>query len=452
MHHFDHGRLRAVEQIVMPDDRHGVEEDAEIDRALVIGRENPALELAQEAVDRLRPLRVANHDIAGAGRKPEFLQRIGEAVAKGLQLVLRHRTRQQQAVVLIRAHGLLAASFRAHHHETSGLANGRRCDQGEHLREQAAIEIGGDFRDHLDPGALLVEALDLALDVAGAEDEIVDRAGALDMSGDELRIAGHQPENVDVLEDADILSGRLDCEPALVVMRHRDDGVEDEIIDLDRGDVEMADIPDLGRQGMSVEDDPFCQIRSGDDSDRVAFAHQKRVVVVFAHGAAGLLDRGRPVHEHRRTKTDVAHAGAQDRIDAAVLASNRVGAELAGNLRIEECGESGVLRNQLEHERLGQEIAERLVGRDETGAGGAVHERTRIERVLRPEHGLHFFAVALLDRALDHDMQVFGTLTLLDDRFARTEIADVERTAQIADLVVGQSIEGRILRIEGLRH
>lgn len=81
-----------------------------------------------------------------------------------------------------------------------------------------------------------------------------------------------------------------------------------------------------------------------------------------------------------------------------------------------------------------------------------MHERTGVERVLGAQHGFHFLAVALLDRALDHDMQIFGALPLFDDGFARAEIADVERAAQMADLVVAQPIEGRILRIEGLRH
>ena len=158
--------------------------------------------------------------------------------------------------------------------------------------EQAAIEIGRDLRDHLDAGALFVQAFDLALDVAGGEDEIVDRARALDVSGNELRIAGHQAENVDVLQHADKFAVRLDRETALVVMRHRDDGIEDEVVDVDRRDVEMADVANLGRQRVSVEDDPFREIRSGDDPDGVAFPDQQRVVVVFAHGAAGLLDRG----------------------------------------------------------------------------------------------------------------------------------------------------------------
>ena len=54
------------------------------------------LDLADEALDRLRPLRIADHDVAGAGRKAEALERLRERRAEAGKLGLRNRRGQQR--------------------------------------------------------------------------------------------------------------------------------------------------------------------------------------------------------------------------------------------------------------------------------------------------------------------------------------------------------------------
>ena len=60
----------------------------------------------------------------------------------------------------------------------------------------------------------LVQAFDLILDVARGHLEIVDAARAVDAAGDQLRVAGDETEDIDVLQRADVAPLRGDGEAA----------------------------------------------------------------------------------------------------------------------------------------------------------------------------------------------------------------------------------------------
>ena len=169
--------------------------------------------------------------------------------------------------------------------------------------------------------------------------------------------------------------------------------------------------------------------------DPFSVADEQGIVIAVAHQPARGLDRLVAVDEHGRVRARVAHARAQDRIDAFGALPARVTFELAGNFRIEEGGETGIALDQ----------RARMVGRGarwqsvssaamKRAPGGAVHDRARIEALLRAQDRLDLVAVAFLDRALDDDMQMLGAAVALDDRLAGAEIADVQRRPQFVDL------------------
>ena len=61
-------------------------------------------------------------------------------------------------------------------------------------------------------------------------------AGAVDLRGDELRIAGEKAQEVDVLEHADDLALARHRDAALVVLRHHEQRDRDEVVGRDRDD------------------------------------------------------------------------------------------------------------------------------------------------------------------------------------------------------------------------
>src|SRR5262249_25607161 len=95
---------------------------------------------------------------------------------------------------------------------------------------------------------------------------------------------------------------------------------------------------------------------------------------------------------------------------------------------------------------------ERLLARDKGVAAPAMDEGTAIEAVLGAEQCQQVVAVPLLDHALDDDVKGIRRLVLLDNRFVRPEVVDVERRTQRLDLCWRQTIKRRICSIESLGH
>ena len=164
--------------------------------------------------------------------------------------------------------------------------------------------------------------------------------------------------------------------------------VEDEVVAVDRDDLEPAQVAHRRVERQAVEDDGLREVHAGDDADPRPFADEERVDVVVPHGAAGLLDRRRSLDEHRGPAAHVPDALAQDALHALDLARVGERIELAGNIRIEEGREGRIVADQCQHAFAGNEVAERLLRRDEILAGRTVHEGAGIEGILRPEHRL----------------------------------------------------------------
>jgi len=85
-HEIDERFLCADDKVRVPSDRDGVEEDGDVHGGCRIAAEHPGLELADKALDGLRPDRVANHHVAGAGREAEVVERSRERLAERCEI------------------------------------------------------------------------------------------------------------------------------------------------------------------------------------------------------------------------------------------------------------------------------------------------------------------------------------------------------------------------------
>ena len=118
----------------------------------------------------------------GQGGKPNSASAPENSVRKRLQRRLVHGFGQDQAIVLIGADGLLAAALAAHHDQAGLVAHFGRAQQVEQFGEQAAVEVGDDFRDHLELHALAAQRPHLVGDLLGGRAELL-RASRRDRCG-----------------------------------------------------------------------------------------------------------------------------------------------------------------------------------------------------------------------------------------------------------------------------
>ena len=137
-HRLDEIALRRAQQFRVARHRLGVVEDGDVHRAGLVGERLPGAKVGAKGVERLRPQGIAHHHVAGTGGKAEAFERVGEIPAEGVEIGLRDRLGEDEAVVLIGAEGLLAAPLAAHHDETTLVANRRRRNEAEELGEQPA--------------------------------------------------------------------------------------------------------------------------------------------------------------------------------------------------------------------------------------------------------------------------------------------------------------------------
>src|SRR4051812_22496507 len=154
--------------------------------------------------------------------------------------------------------------------------------------------------------------------------------------------------------------------------------------------------------------------------------------------------------ENGRTVTGIPHARPQNGLDALRSRLLGEGIELARDFEVEEGRERRIAPDQVLDNRLRDAMAERLFGGKKGLASGPVYDGARIEAILGAEHGLERVAGPVLDSALDDNVEEVRGASLLDDDFATTEIADVERRLELFDLLVGQAIEGRIESVKSL--
>ena len=186
-----------------------------------------------------------------------------------------------------------------------------------------------------------------------------------------------------------------DGEPPLVVARHREQRREDEVVSVDRDHVEMADVAHRRVERQPPQHRRLRQVHAGDHADALAVAHEERVVVALRMRWPASSMVAAAVDEHGGAMARVAHACAQHLVHALGLLAADEARQLVGDLGVEEGGEAGIAADQIEHQRLRREVAQGLLGGDEVAAGRAVHQRARIEAVLRPEHRLDLVVLAV---------------------------------------------------------
>src|SRR5215213_3559673 len=310
--------------------------------------------------------------------------------------------------------------------------------------------MGRDLGDRLDLDALPVQALDLGLDVVRRRHEVVEAAGPVDPPGDELRVPGEQAQDIDVLEEPDVAAVGVNGEPPPVVAGHHQQRVEHEIVESDRGNVERANVPDRRIERKAFENDRLGEVHAGHDADSIPVADEQGIDVAVAHVMPRVLDGCGAVDENGRAVTGMPHTRPQNGLDALRSRLLGEGIELARDFEVEEGREGRIAPDQVLDNWLRDAMAERLFGGKEGLASGPVYDGARIEAVLGAEHGLEHVAGPVLDGALDDDVEEVRGASLLDDDFATTEIADVERRLEFFNLLVGQAIEGRIESVKSL--
>ena len=354
-HEIDERFLCSDDKVRLPGDRHGVEEDGDVHGGCRIAAEHPGLELADKALDGLRPDRVANHDVPGAGRETKPVQGAGKGLAELREVAVWNLLGKKKGVVLVSPHGLLATPFRTHQQQAAILSDGRWGHHLKELSEQPSVQVGGDFGDQVNLQPLPMEPLDLALDVASRARQVVEVAGAINSSRDELGVAGQQPQDVDVLEEADIIAVRPDCETPLVVLRHQKQRVENEVAPVDRDNIEMADLPDRRVERKSTQDDRFRQVHARDHANPLSIPHEKGIDVVVPHAVPGLLDGGRAIDKDGAALPRLADARPQHALDALCFPLLGKSIELAGYIRIEKGREGCVVTDEIKNNVAGDQ-------------------------------------------------------------------------------------------------
>ena len=334
-------------------------------------RSTQALSCRMKPSSGLRPDRIADHHIARAGRKAEAVQRAREARRGSAARSATGTSRASRSALSWSVRTVCsprpsipsAAGSRPRGSSRAARPSRRAALNRRRLRSEVISAITSTFtpcRCSRSTWAWMSRA-------AAARSSML--AGAVDPAGDQLGVAGEQAEDVDILEEPDIVAVRADREAPLVVPRHQQQRVEDEVVEVDRDDVEAADFAHRGVERQAAQNDRLRQVHAGDDADALTIAHEERVDVVVPHAVAGLLDAGPSVDEYGGTIPYVAHARAQDAVHALRLPLPGEGVELAGYVRIEEGREGGVAADQ---------------ARGRCGAGGDSRASPRPRRNPRP--------------------------------------------------------------------
>ena len=262
------------------------------------------------------------------------------------------------------------------------------------------VEVGHDLADRFDLDALAPQVADLRLDALGGEREVDNRGGAVDEPGDEARVAGEKAEEIDILDDADIGAVLADREAALVVLGHLEQRRRDEVVAAHRDDFVAREAANRARHRQAIDDRRLEEIGAAENAGSFAIAHEERVGVRLVQAPAGVGDRIRGLDEQRRSEVERLDPGVHQRTEARLVLLPRRLLELARDVEIEEGGEARILVDEAERDVTRQQVAERLLARDEGVRAAALHERSAVEDVARPAQRQHVGAVPLLRRCL----------------------------------------------------
>ena len=186
--------------------RRGIVEDRHVHQRLLVRRGDPGADLLAPGRERAPPGGVAHHDAAWTGRIADGEQTVGEFLRDPVQALAFEAVAQDQPVVLIGAQDLVGAALAAHH-DQAGIGDqfGRR-HHAVQLGGDAAAQLGHQLRDVGDLGAVAVQHLDQFGQLGARPVQILDRARARDLHRDDMRLAGHEAQQIDLLQHADDLT------------------------------------------------------------------------------------------------------------------------------------------------------------------------------------------------------------------------------------------------------
>ena len=252
-----------------------------------------------------------------------------------------------------------------------------------------------------------------------------------------MRIAGEETQQVDVFENTDEFAVLRNRNPLLVMLRHLEQRGRDKIAWSDAYDRAPRERPDRAFDGEPIENRRVQEIRAGHDAGFGAFLDQEGVTVGGLHPGAGVGDCLLSIHEHRGMKEKVADSRAQQRRKTRRLFLLRGGAKLVGDVKVEERREAPVLVDKPKRDVARQQIAERLLPRDEGIGSAALHEGPAVKRIAGAVQCDEILAVPLLHKSLDDDEETVGRLVAPDNRLIRAEICDVERIPNRIELLGG---------------
>ena len=205
----------------------------------------------------------------GQGGKPKSASAPEKSAPERVQRRLVDGAGQDQSVVLIGAHGLLAAAFAAHDDEAAAGPDLGGCDHFEQPGEQAPIEVGDDLANYLDLDALAAQGAHLRRGFSRGNGQVILARGAIDAAGDDLGAAGEEPQQVDILQDADIALAVMHRDAALVVFGHQHKSRGYEIIRPQCNDVKMRELAHRRFDRLASQHHRFRQVHAGDDADAV---------------------------------------------------------------------------------------------------------------------------------------------------------------------------------------
>ena len=190
--------------------------------------------------------------------------------------------------------------------------------------------------------------------------------------------------------------------------RHQQGRLEQKAVLLDPDQAVVDEIAHRRLEWPALRHGGAGEVHAGEDADALSVAHQECALARPVHMDGGLVQGGLRRHEHRRIDRRLAHAcghGAQ-RLRARLALAQRL--QLVRDVLEEEAGEGRVVGRELDEILDRQGVADRLLADDEVVPGGLVHQDAAVEPVaaLVDRHDLR--AGALLDQALDHDVELVG--------------------------------------------
>ncbi|MCY1395881.1 hypothetical protein D9M71_108370 [compost metagenome] len=278
VHPAQEGISRHLEQGDVAGNRFAVHGNRQIHHRQAIAVLAPLGQLARPFVDRVHPLGIGHHDVARAGRKAEADQGLTE-VAHGIHQPGPLQTvAHQQRIVLVGLHDLLAAPFRAHHHQADVGTHVAGDDQIEQLGNDPPIHGGQQLHGEAD----LHPGRDQRPNQVGEPQrrlaQLLERVGALDPQADDVGVAGEVAEHIGQLDQPDQPVVFAHNHDALdLMLGHQDQRIEQVVFRVGGDQPVAGDFRDIGFQRHALEDHRIEQIRPGHHAMTTSLLRQQAV-------------------------------------------------------------------------------------------------------------------------------------------------------------------------------